>query len=125
MDLLFTLNEWMAFAKLRVHTETTLAMFESTTILLGQEIRRFKEKVCSKYKTRELPREEAARGRRNAAMISKTGSATESTKSGRLLRYLNINTYKFHSLGDYPEIIRKFGTTDSYSTQLVRQWPSV
>ena len=28
-------------------------------------------------------------------------------------------TVKFHFLGDYVHHIRKFGTTDSYSTQLV------
>lgn len=111
----------MAFAKLRIHTETTLKMFESTTILLGQEIRRFRDKVCPKHKTVELPREETARIRRNAAIIREIGSSNvkESTRRGRMIRYLNLDTYKFHSLGDYPEAIRKFGTTDSYSTQLV------
>ena len=69
LNLLFTLNEWMAFAKLRIHTETTLQLFESVTILLGEEMRRFQEKVCSKYPTTDLPREESARGRRNAAMV--------------------------------------------------------
>lgn len=31
----------------------------------------------------------------------------------------NLNTYKLHSLGDYADTIRQYGTTDSYSTQLV------
>ncbi|KAJ3768539.1 hypothetical protein FB446DRAFT_608422, partial [Lentinula raphanica] len=35
-------------------------------------------------------------------------------------KLFNLNTYKFHALGDYPWTIRTFGTTDSYSTQLVR-----
>ncbi|KAJ7311653.1 hypothetical protein DFH08DRAFT_973751 [Mycena albidolilacea] len=30
----------------------------------------------------------------------------------------NISTYKYHSLGDYPAVVPKIGTTDSYSTQL-------
>jgi hypothetical protein len=34
-------------------------------------------------------------------------------------KVLNLNTYKFHSLGDYPDIIKQYGTMDSYSTQLV------
>ena len=34
---------------------------------------------------------------------------------------LNLFTIKFHFLGDYVRHIRLFGTTDSYSTQLVRE----
>ena len=32
----------------------------------------------------------------------------------------NLATYKYHALADYINIIRKYGTTDSYSTELVR-----
>lgn len=32
---------------------------------------------------------------------------------------LDLNNYKFHALGDYVATIRLFGTTDSYSTQVV------
>jgi hypothetical protein len=32
----------------------------------------------------------------------------------------NLLTYKLHALGDYVQTIRLFGTTDSYSTQIVR-----
>jgi hypothetical protein len=39
--------------------------------------------------------------------------------TGRHSKIWNINTPKFHSLGDVPSYIRMFGTTDSYSTQLV------
>lgn len=35
------------------------------------------------------------------------------------LKTLNLFTYKFHALGDYVRSIRLFGTTDSYSTQIV------
>ena len=31
----------------------------------------------------------------------------------------NMNTYKAHSFPDYVRTIRRFGTTDSYSTELV------
>ncbi|KAJ3530305.1 hypothetical protein NMY22_g8628 [Coprinellus aureogranulatus] len=37
---------------------------------------------------------------------------------GRQPRTWNINTPKFHALGDVVAFIRRFGTTDSYSTQL-------
>ena len=119
LNLLFTLNEWMAFAKLQLHTETTLLQFESSTALLGREMRRFKDVVCSKYPTIELPREEAARRRRNAASAAAGQPLKEPRTSGKLSRSLNLNTYKFHALGDYPATIRHFGTTDSYSTQVV------
>ena len=35
---------------------------------------------------------------------------------------LNVFTVKFHFLGDYVRHIRLFGTTDSYSTQLVSSY---
>jgi len=38
----------------------------------------------------------------------------------RLLKKFNLNTYKCHALGDYTTTIRRYGTTDSYSTELVR-----
>lgn len=32
----------------------------------------------------------------------------------------NFQTYKFHGLGDYVSTIRRYGTSDSYSTEPVR-----
>lgn len=43
----------------------------------------------------------------------------------RLKKPLSLNTYKNHSLGDYTDIIRKYGTTDSYSTEIVRAFTKV
>jgi hypothetical protein len=31
----------------------------------------------------------------------------------------NLSTYKWHALGDYANTIRRYGTTDNYSTQTV------
>jgi hypothetical protein len=39
---------------------------------------------------------------------------------GRRSRTLNLNTYKIHSLGDYAATIRRYGTSDSYTTEIVR-----
>ncbi|EFI26951.1 ubiquitin and ribosomal protein S27a [Coprinopsis cinerea okayama7 len=36
---------------------------------------------------------------------------------GRLRKTLNLNTYKYHALCDYVETIRRFGTTDSYTSE--------
>lgn len=43
----------------------------------------------------------------------------EPLKKGRRPKTFNINTYKYHALGDYAVTIRQFGTTDSYSTERV------
>jgi hypothetical protein len=40
-------------------------------------------------------------------------------QSARLSKTLNLNTYKHHALGDYTSVIRRYGTTDSYSTESV------
>jgi hypothetical protein len=39
-------------------------------------------------------------------------------RSGRR-KIFSLYTYKYHALGDYPRTIRRYGTTDSYSTQIV------
>ena len=64
LDLLFVLATWHAYAKLRLHTETTLGFFEKMTTILGREIRNFKDLTGNMYETRELPQETTARGRR-------------------------------------------------------------
>jgi len=38
---------------------------------------------------------------------------------------LNLHTYKIHSLGDYSATIRRYGTTDSYTTETVSNIYSV
>ncbi|KAG5634841.1 hypothetical protein H0H81_000543 [Sphagnurus paluster] len=46
-------------------------------------------------------------------------SAVPEKQLRRKKKTLNLNMYKWHALGDYPRTIRMFGTTDSYSTQVV------
>lgn len=55
-----------------------------------------------------------------------TGTAAPTSKTTDKLplprrrnKTMNLNTYKVHALGDYVETIRKYGTSDSYSTELV------
>ena len=38
---------------------------------------------------------------------------------GRQQKGFNLNTYKYHALGDVADTIRRYGTTDSYSTEPV------
>ncbi|KAL5531049.1 hypothetical protein ACEPAG_3925 [Sanghuangporus baumii] len=125
LDLLFILATWHAYAKLRIHTETTVRLLKTCTKELGKQVRLFK-KETSCYNTRELQREVAARGRRYIAMVGKgKGKAKlQSSEQGEAShgdpkrKILNINTPKFHALGEYAQAIRHFGMTDSYSTQI-------
>ena len=126
MDLLFELATWHGFAKFRLHTESTLQGLDVSTTRLGSNLRRFQTVVCEAYITRELPSEEAARGRRKAAKqsIGAEGGMEElmATTTKRKANHckFNLATYKVHALGDYVKFIRMYGTTDNYSTQLVR-----
>lgn len=70
LDLIFVLCTWHAYAKLHLHTTTTLTSLTNATTSLGTLLRSFKNKVCTLYATRELPREEAARGHRAAALAA-------------------------------------------------------
>jgi hypothetical protein len=131
-DLLFDLAMWHAYAKLRMHTDSTLDSFEKTTTSLGQQLRKFASKTCAAFATKETPRELAARHRRTAAKKAKA-AGTSAPNEGPVeppplasaepltakQKVYNLFTYKLHALGDYVKNIRMFGTTDSYSTQVV------
>jgi hypothetical protein len=123
-ELLFELVTWHGFAKLHLKTESNLHALDTSTTRLGRCIRRFKSKTCQRYKTRELPSEEAARGCHEVAAASKKdlkASKTGKVKASRrcLKKGFTLRTYKLHSLGDYVNAIRRYGTTDSYTTQTV------
>ena len=104
LRLLYKTSEWHALAKLRMHTDSTLRLLEAVTREFGYLMRQFRDKTSDEFNTVELPRETSAqKGRMHSSKKKK----------------LNLNTYKFHALGDYVATIRLFGTTDSYSTQVV------
>jgi hypothetical protein len=118
MTVLFRLAEWHALAKLRVHTETTLAALEKVTRIVGQELWKFRDVTCASFRTVELPNEAAARQRRTMDQSSTSASTSASSRSAtRKPKTLNLNTYKFHAMGDYVDTIRTFGTTDSYTIE--------
>ena len=127
LDLLFTLAEWHALGKLRMHTDFSLSWLEQCTTTLGRQLRRFQSYTCSFFQTRELPKEEAARGRRQAKKQSTSNQkdkratpAAPAAPPSSKLKVFNLVTFKLHALGDYVRTIRWFGTSDSYSTQPVR-----
>ncbi|KAJ7707072.1 hypothetical protein B0H16DRAFT_1345465, partial [Mycena metata] len=126
LDLLFILAYWHALAKLRLHTDSTVDLLDEITTLLGRQLRYFRNVTCAAFPTKELPREEAARGRRNAkkaATAAAAGTAPPVPRGGgeSKVKIFNMQTYKTHALGDYAPTIREIGTTDSYSTQPVRE----
>jgi hypothetical protein len=116
MKLLYRTSEWHGLAKLRMHTQATLEHLDSLTKEYGRLMRCFREVTCSQFQTKELPREVAAQRRAQAR-----GPTTEprSIPGPRRPKTLNLLTPKFHALGDYVQTIKTFGTTDSFSTQVV------
>ncbi|KAH9912562.1 uncharacterized protein B0H18DRAFT_1088384 [Fomitopsis serialis] len=128
LDLLFALAEWHAFAKLRLHTERTLSLFDESVKALGKAMRRFETITCPAFDTKELPREVAARGRRQVAAAAKAGSKGKQKAAAVLVQsrkaaggarraMFSLCTYKWHAMGDYPDMIRAVGTPDITSTQ--------
>jgi len=118
-NLLFILATWHAYAKLHLHTDTTLRMFEEVSTALCQALRHFATVTCPCYATKELPWDVDARvtWQQSQATCSR-GANRKSNKTGKVKRF-SMNTYKIHCIPDYPNAIRKYGTTDSYSTQTV------
>lgn len=97
-----------------------ITFFREAVAELGISSRRFRSKTCTKYVTRELTKEVAARGRRHAALV-KTHKSKRSggfAKDPKIKQY-NINTPKHHAHGDYPELIEYIGPSDLMSTQIV------
>jgi hypothetical protein len=114
--LLYRFAQWHALAKLRIHSESTLTFLKETFKKLSQKLHKFQRDTCSAFDTVELPKEKAARHRR-LAQRSEINTTPES--SGARLKSFNLSTYKFHAMGDYVRTIRLFGSTDSFTTQIV------
>ncbi|KIK11947.1 hypothetical protein PISMIDRAFT_121797, partial [Pisolithus microcarpus 441] len=111
--LLFRLAEWHALAKLRLHTEDSLKLLEQSLRMLTAQLRHFAEVTCAAFQTKELPSEAAARRRQQKR------PQTNNQSGGPRPKVFNMLTYKIHALGDYVQTIKLFGTTDSYTTQIV------
>ena len=58
--MLFSLAEFHAFAKMRLHTKRTLELFDQSVIKVGDTMQKFETVVCPAYRTKELPHETAA-----------------------------------------------------------------
>jgi hypothetical protein len=139
-DMVFAAGFLHGLDKLRLHTETTLGFADEQTLEYAGLRRTFKDVTCPAFETYELPKEAEARGRRAQRQKAKTPasntaapssvdgglSAPPPTKKAQLepgtakkRKEFNLNTYKYHSIGDYPTVIRRMGTTDNWTTQIV------
>jgi hypothetical protein len=120
-SLLYLASYWHSLAKLRVHTETTLSVLDHTTALFAKSLRHFKEVICPCFDTVETDHEYKARRRAAEHRMSRqrTQTVPSTSKGAKRCKTFNLLTSKFHALGDYVNTIKMFGTTDSYSTQIV------
>ncbi|TFK16402.1 hypothetical protein FA15DRAFT_662187 [Coprinopsis marcescibilis] len=115
---------------------------EEWTAKLGALAREFLSQTCSSIETWELKRETQKQARSRTKRASRkqkncpegptykdsTGKAANEMYMSTIWsdigltdprrKTLNLNTYKFHALGDVVQTIKLFGTTDSYSTQM-------
>ena len=96
--LLFLLATWHAYAKLRLHTDTTLEMLETIGGSLCQALRHFAGVTCPQYATKELPQE--ANARAQIAICKKKASSTTAKP-----KTFNMTTFKLHCIPDYPPAI--------------------
>jgi hypothetical protein len=73
--------------------------------------------MCKVYATQELPKEMAACEQCTAALATKGKSRGSKGKGnpGQKSKKLNLVTYKYHALADYPDTIQRFGMTDNYN----------
>lgn len=111
LDLLYILSHFHSLAKLRMHTDSSLAELEDSIRALGSCLRHLAEVVCPRYATFETAKELGARQRQAA----KKGTAAGPRKA----KAYSTRTYKLHAIGHYPWCIRRVGPTDGISTQRV------
>ncbi|KAH6907235.1 hypothetical protein BKA70DRAFT_1428201 [Coprinopsis sp. MPI-PUGE-AT-0042] len=123
MDLLFILCQWHGLAKLRLHHDLTLQLLDDTTAHLGSQFRNFQVNTCNKIKTVELQSEADRRARRTIAKGSSRGAPEASNgevlaSASRKPKRFSLSTPKYHALGHYTANIRRFGTVDSFTSEI-------
>ena len=123
LDVIFEFAQWHALAKLRLYSEKTLHVFQEATKSLGKTVQKFQRTTCEDYHIQDLPKEEAARGRKIAVLrvkgVAPNGGNKDERNGGPKKKSLNLTTYKWHVLGDYASIIWEYRTTDNYTMQIV------
>jgi hypothetical protein len=125
-DLLFIMACWHTLAKLHLYTEDSLDSFRGLTTVFTKQIWYFANKICPHFDMVKTPSECATSIRTEAARVRKRKprhSHLTSTQGAKwMAKDFTIATVKFHSIVHYPNAIARYGTTDSYSTQMVRRF---
>src|SRR5271168_232037 len=115
-------------ARIRAFQEKTCAAFSTHELEREQaaRVRRQDKKKKAAAETRsdaqkgkKATAETKSNDKKGTKATAKTNSQPQKSSSGKQPKQFNLNTYKYHSLADYCNTIRRFGTTDSYSTQPV------
>ena len=119
LKLLYLASYWHSLAKLWLHTETTLKVLDNVMVLFARALRHFKEVTCPCFSTVETNHEYNMRCRAAEWRTSRSQPANNVQVTGKRAKTFNLLTLKLHMLGDYIEMIKMFGITDSYSTQIV------
>ncbi|THU91087.1 hypothetical protein K435DRAFT_820957 [Dendrothele bispora CBS 962.96] len=103
LTLLFDLCTFHCLAKFRLHSDISLRMLDEQTTELGKSLRAFDSHVCKAYDTREIPKETAACGRRNAKKVNEGNGKgkRKATNADPIRKLFNLCTYKIHALGHY------------------------
>jgi hypothetical protein len=117
-SLLFRFAQWHALAKLRMHSESTLSALDETFQRLSRQLCKFWDFTCAAFTTMELPKEQSAR-KHNATNKRSGLNNPDPGSGGRKAKKFNLNTYKFHAMGDYLQTIQLFGTIDSFTLQII------
>ncbi|KAJ7799440.1 hypothetical protein B0H14DRAFT_3491588 [Mycena olivaceomarginata] len=115
LDLLFILAEWHSLAKLKLHTDGTIPLLGTATKEVGRLLRRFKRVTYTRWNTKELPSEAAARGCRQAKKAANSGKGKARANTAPNKKEFSLSMYKLHSLGDY------YGSARLTHTRLNRQ----
>ncbi|KIM78572.1 hypothetical protein PILCRDRAFT_11038 [Piloderma croceum F 1598] len=111
LHLLFVCAQWHGLAKLRLHTDQTLALLDDATVEIGNKFHSFTKKDVSSLK------------KASGSQVSNVGAHSlapdkaHQKRDNILPKSFNLDIYKYHALGDYANTIRRCGTTDSYTSE--------
>ncbi|KAG2056709.1 hypothetical protein BDR06DRAFT_1039209 [Suillus hirtellus] len=120
--LLYRFAQWHALTKLRMHSESTLSVLDKTFKCLTHQLHKFQKFTCNTFTTMELPKERAAH-KHKATHQCLTSDIPDAGGGGQRTKKFNMNTYKFHTIGDYLQTIQLFGMIDSFTSQIVCEHP--
>lgn len=106
MKLLYRTAEWHGFAKLRMHSHSTLEHLENLTTEFGALMRQFRDRTCSQFHAVELPREVAARNRQTQRDQARASRAEHLPgKSGKPISKLSSLTPASHRNAPQPAFV--------------------